>query len=88
LVSSGPIVDQQYSKLSEAVHASSVDFRMTEDGTGMSLWRTDTVHESRWESHERKTLQGLNLLMLTPVPGTPARLKADRRPPEPRPNPA
>ena len=56
------IIEQQYTKLSKAVHASSLDFRMTEDGKGMSLWKTDTAHESRWESHEKKTVLGLNLL--------------------------
>ena len=58
------LIGQEYGKLSKAVHASSIDFRMTEDGKGVSLWKTDDVHESRWESHEKKTVQGLNLLML------------------------
>ena len=59
------IINQEYAKLSRAVHASSQDFRMTEGGKGMSLWKTDAAHESRWETHEKKTLLGLNLLMLT-----------------------
>lgn len=58
------IISQEYGKLSKAVHASSRDFRMTEDGKGMSLWKTDTVHENRWETHEKRTVLGLNLLML------------------------
>lgn len=58
------IIHQEYGKLSKAVHASSVDFRMTADGKAVSLWTDDKAREGVWESHEKKTLQGLNLLML------------------------
>jgi hypothetical protein len=59
------LITQQYKKLSEAVHASSVHFRMTEDGKALSLWESAGTHENMWETHEKKTIQGLNLLMLT-----------------------
>lgn len=58
------LIDQQYDKLSKAVHSSAIEFRMTEDGKALSLWKTDNKHESIWETHEKKTLQGLNLLLL------------------------
>jgi len=58
------LIDQEYEKLSKAVHSSAVEFRMTEDGKALSLWKTDRVHENIWETHEKKMLQGLNLLML------------------------
>jgi hypothetical protein len=58
------LVNKEYKQLSEAVHASSVDFRMTEDGKAPSLWKTDNKHESIWSTHERNTLQGINLLLL------------------------
>ena len=54
----------QYKKLSEAVHASSEDFRMTAEGTAVCLWQVDDAHESVWHSYERRVLQGVNLLLL------------------------
>lgn len=59
------LISEEYKKLSIAVHSSAVDFRMTEGATNLLLWNTDNKHESIWETHEKKTLQGLNMLMLT-----------------------
>jgi hypothetical protein len=59
-----PLITAEYEKLSKAVHSSATDFRMTADGMGVSLWKTDKKHEGRWETHEKRTLEGLNLLLL------------------------
>jgi hypothetical protein len=59
------VIDQEYGKLSKAVHSSSIDFRMTEDGKALSLWKADKKYENIWESHEKKTLQGINLLLIS-----------------------
>ncbi len=58
------LIGQQYEKLSKAVHSSAMDFRMSEDGRAITLWKTDPQHAGIWESHEKRTLQGLNLLLL------------------------
>jgi hypothetical protein len=59
------LINQEYRQLSKAVHASSTDFRMTADGKAPFLWKTDKMHESIWSTHERNTLQGINLLLLS-----------------------
>jgi hypothetical protein len=58
------LINKEYDKLSQAVHSSSIEFRMTEDGKALSLWKTDAQHESIWETREKRTLEGLNLLLL------------------------
>lgn len=58
------LVTRQYKQLSKAVHASSVDFRMTEAGTSPALWKTEKKHEGIWAAHERNTIQSINLLLL------------------------
>lgn len=59
------LLRQQYGKLSEAVHASSDGFRMSAEGEAIRLWLVDEEHESKWSSYERRTLQAVNLILLT-----------------------
>jgi len=60
-----PLIQQEYSNLSQAVHSSSKDFRMTTDGKALALWKTDIKDLGIWATHERRTVQGLNLLLIS-----------------------
>ena len=59
-----PLIEQEYRNLSRAVHASSRDFRMTEEGKAISLWSPDEKRISIWSTHEKRTIEGINLLFL------------------------
>lgn len=56
------ILKGEFATLSMAVHASNVDFRMTEPGTSILLWSADTVRARKWATRERMVLEGVALL--------------------------
>ncbi len=53
----------EYATLSKAVHASAVNFRMTDPVSNVLLWNTDPVKASMWSSREKRTIEGICLLM-------------------------
>jgi hypothetical protein len=59
------LIGQEYEKQSKAVHASSRDFRMTNEGRALSLWHSDVPRVGQWSTHEKRTLQGINLLLMS-----------------------
>jgi hypothetical protein len=59
------LIGQEYEKLSKAVHASAEDFRMTNEGRVLSLFHSDIPHIGKWSSHEKRTMQGINLLLIS-----------------------
>jgi hypothetical protein len=59
------LIGHEYEKLSKAVHASSRDFRMTNEGRALSLWHSDVPRVGQWSTHEKRTIQGINLLLMT-----------------------
>jgi len=42
-----------------------MDFHMTTDGEALALWKTDIKDLGIWATHERRTVQGLNLLLIS-----------------------
>lgn len=57
-------LSSEYGKLSIAVHGSAVNFRMTDDGKAVSLWKMDKKYLGIWASHEKEAIAGINSLML------------------------
>ena len=58
------IIKNEYSTLSQAVHASSANFRMSEDASKIRLWKSDKKHVGAWSTRERQVIRSLNLLLL------------------------
>ena len=54
----------QYRKLSEAVHASAIKSRMTDDIKQTQLWRTDKKYIGQWSYAHRGVVRDANLLLL------------------------
>jgi len=54
----------EYATLSKAVHASAVNFRMTDPISDVLLWNTDPVKASMWSTREKRTIEGICLLMV------------------------
>jgi len=52
----------EYATLSRAVHASAVDFRMTESAAAVLLWNTDKARAGKWSSRETKVIEGICLV--------------------------
>jgi len=59
-----PLLVNEYDKLSQAVHASSRDFRMTDEGKAIAFWSSDAKRVGIWSTHEKRTIEGINLLFL------------------------
>ena len=59
-----PLLEMEYDKLSLAVHASSRDFRMTDEGKAIAFWSPDARRIGIWSTHEKRTIEGVNLLFL------------------------
>lgn len=58
------VLNKEYGELSMAVHGSSTNFRMTDDGKAVSLWKMDEKYLSIWATHEKKTIAAVNMLLL------------------------
>jgi hypothetical protein len=52
----------EYATLSRAVHASAVDFRMTESAAAVLLWNADKARAGKWSSRESKVIEGICLV--------------------------
>lgn len=59
------IIKDEYTTLSKAVHASAVDFRMTDNASKVLLWNTETVKANKWASREQSVVQGICLLIIS-----------------------
>ena len=57
------VIRAEYATLSKAVHGSATSFRMTDSASSVLLWSDDPVKASSWSTRERKTLEGLCLLI-------------------------
>jgi len=53
---------EEYATLSRAVHASAVDFRMTDSASSVLLWNTDKARAGMWSTRESKTIEGICLV--------------------------
>ncbi|MET4608524.1 hypothetical protein ABIB90_008030 [Bradyrhizobium sp. JR4.1] len=53
----------EYALLSKAVHGSAVDFRMTDPVADVLLWSVDPIKASMWSTREKRTVEGISLLM-------------------------
>jgi hypothetical protein len=60
-----PVLQNEYSTLSKAVHGSAKQFRMTNNLEDIRLWAGDTIAVSQWATRERLLIQSLNLLLLS-----------------------
>jgi hypothetical protein len=58
-----PSLQNEYTTLSKAVHASAANFRMTDSASNVLLWSDDTVKLSMWATRERKVIEDICLLM-------------------------
>ena len=54
----------EYSKLSNVVHASAKEFRMTDDINKSNLWKTAKGSVGQWSTSQSSVLKGVNLIML------------------------
>jgi hypothetical protein len=52
----------EYATLSLAVHASAVDFRMTDSAAAVLVWNTDKARAGKWSSREAKVIEGICLV--------------------------
>lgn len=59
-----PSLQNEYTTLSKAVHASAANFRMTDSASSVLLWSDDTVKLSMWATRERKVVGDVCLLMI------------------------
>lgn len=57
-------IQNEYTVLSRAVHASAISFRMTVPDGQTNLWTSDISRLGAWNTRERQTLTGLNLLLI------------------------
>lgn len=53
-----------YSHLSNAVHSSAKDLRMTDDLNPSNLWKTSSSSIGKWAATQKNVLRDVNLLML------------------------
>lgn len=58
-------IQHEYTVLSRAVHASSTNLRMTVPDGQTNLWTSDISRLGAWNTRERQTLTGLNLVLIT-----------------------
>jgi hypothetical protein len=54
----------EYAMLSKAVHGSAIDFRMTDSISNVLLWSADPVKAAMWSTREKRTLEGISLLLV------------------------
>ncbi|HLN37482.1 MAG TPA: hypothetical protein VK337_06840, partial [Xanthobacteraceae bacterium] len=54
----------EYATLSKAVHASAVNFRMTDPVSSVLLWSTDPIKAAMWSARERKVIEAISLLIV------------------------
>jgi hypothetical protein len=59
-----PILRNEYSTLSQAVHASAKSFRMTNDIKETQLWSSVSERKGKWQTREKLVIANLNLLLL------------------------
>lgn len=61
-----PVTDlkSHYGHLSNVVHSSSLEFRMTDDIDELVLWKTSAVDIGKWATTHKRVLQCANLLYL------------------------
>ncbi len=59
------ILRSEYTTLSKAVHASAVNFRMTDAVSNVLLWNVDPVKAAMWATREKRTIEGVTLLMVS-----------------------
>lgn len=57
-------IQREYTTLSRAVHASTTSYRMTVPDGQTNLWTSDIPRLGAWNTRERQTLTGLNLLLI------------------------
>ena len=57
-------INGEYATLSKAVHASAVNFRMTDSASTVLLWSADPIQARMWSTREKRTVEGLSLLMV------------------------
>jgi hypothetical protein len=55
-------LEDEYATLSRAVHASAVNFRMTDSVSDVLLWNTDKARAGQWAAREIKVMEGISLL--------------------------
>jgi hypothetical protein len=53
-----------YSHLSNVVHSSSPEFRMTGDIDGLTLWRTAAADVGKWSKTHKNVIRDANLILL------------------------
>lgn len=58
-------IDMEYGTLSKAVHASAEKFRMTDTASRVLLWSDDLTRASQWATREKKTVEGICLLIVS-----------------------
>jgi hypothetical protein len=58
------VLHSEYATLSKAVHASAVNFRMTDPVSAVLLWSTDPVRAAMWSAREKKVIEAICLLMI------------------------
>lgn len=54
----------EYSVLSQAVHGSAANFRMTDSASSILLWSTDRAKLGMWSTREKRVFEALSLLMV------------------------
>ena len=54
----------QIDVLSQVVHGSALDFRMTGENAFPNLWDTQSERLSLWETNEKRTIEAINLLLV------------------------
>jgi hypothetical protein len=59
------VLEQEYSTLSRAVHASARSFRMTGDVSTAILWSGKAASARAWSTREALVVQGLNLVLMS-----------------------
>jgi hypothetical protein len=59
-----PHLQNEYSTLSKAVHASAKSFRMTNDVKTTLLWNEAKPSLNQWQTREAAVLTNINLLLL------------------------
>ena len=58
-------ISKEYDKLSKAVHASAVSFRMTDFQTNFpSLMYQDSIHYNQWQSREKSFFKIINMILI------------------------
>lgn len=59
-----PSLKASYSQLSNSVHSSARELRMTDDLNQANLWKTSSASVGQWHSAQKNVLRDINLMML------------------------